>query len=214
VIFERTQRNSTYEEYVAASDLSAGERRQMEQYRQAHAEDPDLPRVPVGCKVTGIKEKGQYFLVYGGKESKRRSTGSYYTPDYIVQYIVENTLGPLVRGENREGEHKGVPLTSAEILDLKVLDPAMGSGHFLVAATEYLARAYGQAQIREGHDRDGAMDDKEFVRYKRMVAERCIYGVDINPMAVELAKLSMWLFTMDPQRPLSFLDHHLNAGTP
>ena len=64
VIFERTQGGSNYEEYVAASDLNAGERRAgVEQYRQAHAEDPDLPRVPAGCKVTGIKEKGQYYLV-------------------------------------------------------------------------------------------------------------------------------------------------------
>jgi Alw26I/Eco31I/Esp3I family type II restriction m6 adenine DNA methyltransferase len=212
VIFERKKNNQKYEEYVAASELSATERRQLEEYRRARAENPEFPSLPRGCSVTGVKEPGQYFLVYGGKESKRKSSGSYYTPDYIVQYIVENTLGPLVRGENREGDKQNVPLNADEILNLKVLDPAMGSGHFLVAATEYLARAYGQALIREGRDSDGAMSDAEFIRYKRMVAERCIYGVDINPMAVELAKLSLWLFTMDPQRPLSFLDHHLKCG--
>jgi type I restriction-modification system DNA methylase subunit len=212
VIFERKKNNQKYEEYVAASELSAAERQQLEDYRRARAENPEFPSLPRGCSVTGVKEPGQYFLVYGGKESKRKSSGSYYTPNYIVQYIVENTLGPLVRGENREGDKQNVLLTADEILDLKVLDPAMGSGHFLVAATEYLARAYGQALIREGRDSDGAMSDAEFIRYKRMVAERCIYGVDINPMAVELAKLSLWLFTMDPQRPLSFLDHHLKCG--
>ncbi|NWF79169.1 MAG: N-6 DNA methylase, partial [Chloroflexi bacterium] len=212
VIFERKKNNQKYEEYVAASELSAAERKQLEEYRRARAENPEFPSLPRGCSVTGVKEPGQYFLVFGGKESKRKSSGSYYTPDYIVQYIVESTLGPLVRGENREGDKQNVPLNADEILDLKVLDPAMGSGHFLVAATEYLARAYGQALIREGRDSDGAMSDAEFIRYKRMVAERCIYGVDINPMAVELAKLSLWLFTMDPQRPLSFLDHHLKCG--
>jgi type I restriction-modification system DNA methylase subunit len=212
VIFERKKNSQKYEEYVAASELKPAESEQLAEYRQARAENPEFPSLPRGCSVTGVKEPGQYFLVYGGKESKRKSSGSYYTPDYIVQYIVENTLGPLVRGENREGDKQNVPLTADEILNLKVLDPAMGSGHFLVAATEYLARAYGQALIREGRDSDGAMSDAEFIRYKRMVAERCIYGVDINPMAVELAKLSLWLFTMDPQRPLSFLDHHLKCG--
>lgn len=212
VIFQRTKNNQKYEEYVAASKLSDAERKQLDDYRRAREENPEFPSRPRGCNVTGVKEPGQYFLVYGGKESQRKSSGSYYTPDYIVQYIVENTLGPLVRGENREGDQKDVPLTADEILELKVLDPAMGSGHFLVAATEYLARAYGQALIRAGRDSDGMMSDQEFTRYKRIVAERCIYGVDINSMAVELAKLSLWLFTMDPQRPLSFLKHHLKPG--
>ena len=104
------------------------------------------------------------------------------------------------------------PLRSAEILALKVLDPAMGSGHFLVAVTEYLARAYRDARLAEGAIPDEGQADQEFIRYKRIIAERCMYGVDVNEMAVELAKLSMWLFTMDPGRPLSFLDHHLTRG--
>ena len=81
-----------------------------------------------------------------------------------------------------------------------------------MAATEYLARAYRDASLREGKVPHEAQPDQDFVRYKRMIAERCIYGTDINPMAVELAKLSMWLFTMDPGRPLSFLDHHFKCG--
>lgn len=209
VVMKRGTGNKVYEEYVPVSELKAEERQQLQAYREATEENPKLPR---GCKVVGVKPQGSYFLVYGGRESKRKSSGSYYTPDYIVQYIVENTLGPLVRGENREGELKDKSLTANEILELKVLDPAMGSGHFLVAATEFLARAYGEALIKEGRDDDGVMSDEEFVRYKRIVAERCIYGVDLNPMAVELAKLSMWLFTMDRNRPLSFLNHHLKLG--
>ncbi|MGA9771158.1 MAG: N-6 DNA methylase [Blastocatellia bacterium] len=205
-------RRDKYEEYTLVSELDKAEQEQLRVWREAKDENPDNPQLPRSCKITDLKEKGQYFLVYGGRESKRKSSGSYYTPDYIVQYIVESTLGPLVRGENREGELKDVPLTADEILELKVLDPAMGSGHFLVAATEYLARAYGEALLREGRDQDGVVSEEESIRYKRMVAERCIYGVDINQMAVELAKLSLWLFTMDRGRPLSFLNHHLKYG--
>lgn len=215
VILRRGSSGKTYEEYVPISELKLEEAQQLAAWRTAIEEDEEdlkSPRLPRGCKVTGVKTAGSYFLVYGGRESKRKSSGSYYTPDYIVQYIIENTLGPLVRGENREGELKDVQLTPEEILDLKVLDPAMGSAHFLVAATEFLARAYGEAMIRAGRDIDGVISEDEFIRYKRMVAERCIYGVDANLMAVELAKLSMWLFTMDKNRPLSFLNHHLKCG--
>jgi hypothetical protein len=210
VIMLRGTSGKVYEEYVVISELDDKERQQLADWRAAVEEDPEFPRLPKGCKVRGVKEAGSYFLVYGGRESKRKSSGSYYTPDYIVQYIVENTLGSLVRGENREGELKDVPLTPNEILELKVLDPAMGSAHFLVAATEFLAKAYKKAKQLESQNTDD--NDKEFTRYKRIIAERCIYGVDLNPMAVELAKLSMWLFTMDSSRPLSFLNHHLKCG--
>jgi len=229
VVMSRGSGKKNYEEYVPISQLNKKEQKQLQTWLEAVEENPENPKVPRGCNVCGLKKQSQYFLVYGGRESKRKSSGSYYTPDYIVQYIVENTLGPLIRGECRPKREKGYlknhrklsietepvregPLESDEILELKVLDPAMGSGHFLVAATEYLARGYGAALIREGKDDDGVMSDNEFTRYKRLVAERCIYGVDINPLAVELAKLSIWLFTMDPGRPLSFLNHHLKCG--
>ncbi|HWN98055.1 MAG TPA: N-6 DNA methylase, partial [Blastocatellia bacterium] len=211
-VITRGSGSKTADEYASVSELSRDEKQQLKEWQEAVDENPDNPRLPRGCKIAGFKEKGRYFLVFGGRESKRKSSGSYYTPDYIVQYIVDNTIGPLLRGEQSEADMKDVPLTSDQILDLKILDPAMGSGHFLVAATEYLARAYGDALIREGKDKNGMMSDEEFIRYKRMIAERCIYGVDINEMAVELAKLSIWLFTMDRGRPLSFLDHHLKRG--
>jgi type I restriction-modification system DNA methylase subunit len=226
VVMKRGSGGKAYEEYVPVAALAGSEKQQLLAWRQAMEENPDNPQPPRDCKVTGLREKGSYFLVHGGRESKRKSSGSYYTPDYIVQYIVENTLGPLVRGECRPkplsdelkrigAKEKPVPtgpLSSDEILDLKVLDPAMGSGHFLVAATEYLARSYGEVLLREGQIAGGVISDDELVRHKRMIVERCIYGVDINPMAVELAKLSLWLFTMDRSRPLSFLDHHLKCG--
>jgi hypothetical protein len=232
VIMKSGSGRDTAEDYVALAELTREQKQQLTAWREAVEENPGNPRLSRGCKVTGHKEKGQYYLVYGGRESKRKSSGSYYTPDYIVQYIVENTLGPLVRGDCRlqpealseeierelkkigatKGGRRTGPLTSDEILELKVLDPAMGSGHFLVAATEFLARAYQERCIGEGKTPREAAAEQEFIRAKRMIAERCIYGVDSNPMAVELAKLSTWLFTMDPGRPLSFLDHHLKCG--
>ena len=203
--------NNRYEEYVTALELKAKELEDFNAYKKAIEEDSDNPIVAGRSKVTGVKNAGQYFLVSGGRDSKRKSSGSYYTPDYIVQYIVDNTLGPLVRGETRQGDLKDKPLNPNEILSLKVLDPAMGSGHFLVAATEFLARAYGKA-VRTQPNQDNVTKKDEFTRHKRIVAERCIYGVDLNPMAVELSKLSMWLFTMDRDRPLSFLNHHFKCG--
>jgi hypothetical protein len=93
-----------------------------------------------------------------------------------------------------------------------VIDPAMGSGAFLVAAVHFLAEAYGQARIAEGLDADHLIDDEERAAYRRVVVERCIYGVDKNPMAVELAKVSLWLATASADRPLSFLDAKLRCG--
>jgi len=216
------------EEYKTLAALDRTEKAQLTAWEEAVEENPDTPRLPRGCKISGRVEMGRYYLVFGGRESKRKSSGSYYTPDYVVQYLVENTLGPLVRGECRplpdriteepkapgwkNEPQKTGPLNSAELLALKVLDPAMGSGHFLVAATEYLARAYRDARLREGQMTQETTADQDFVRCKRLVGERCVYGLDANPMAVELAKLSMWLFTMDPGRPLSFLDHNLRCG--
>jgi type I restriction-modification system DNA methylase subunit len=224
VVFKRGAGNRTTEEYKSVSDLTTDELKQLKAYRQALEDDAENPHPPRGCKITKIIEQGKYYLVYGGRGSKRKSSGSYYTPDYIVEHIVEHTLGPIVRGECRhhlapaqrgleEASKRDVrPLTSSEILELKVLDPAMGSGHFLLAATDYLARAYGEACVREGKDGGVVMPDDCLLRYRRMVAEQCIYGIDINPMSVELAKLSMWLFTMHKGRPLSFLDHHFRTG--
>jgi len=132
---------------------------------------------------------------------ERKATGSYYTPQYIVEYIVEHTLGPLVE------EASGQALVDA-VLNLKVLDPSMGSGHFLVEATEFLALALATDPNVETE----STVEEDLTHWKRRVVERCIYGVDKNPLAVELAKLSLWLATVAADRPLSFLDHHLKCG--
>ena len=131
---------------------------------------------------------------------ERKVTGSYYTPDYIVRYIVENTLGPLCESK-----------TVDEILSLKILDPATGSGHFLVGVVDYLAEEL-ITHPSAAHMTETASDETELAYWRRRVVESCVYGVDLNLMAVELAKLSLWLHTVAKGEPLSFLDHHIRCG--
>ena len=133
--------------------------------------------------------------------TQRKATGSFYTPQPVAQYVVRRALGPLVDDAPPE-----------RILDLKVLDPAMGSGAFLVAACEYLAHAYEAALIRGGGCHPSDLGPAEHASIRRTVAERCLFGVDLNPMAVQLGRLSLWLLTLAADRPLTFLDHHLQAG--
>src|SRR5262249_13781417 len=111
------------------------------------------------------------------------------------------TLGPLV-----------LNATPEQILQLRIVDPAMGSGAFLVAACRYLAEAYEAALVRHGSCTAADFGDAERLAAKRTIAERCLYGVDLNPMAVQLARLSLWLATLAADRPLTFLDHHLQTG--
>ena len=143
------------------------------------------------------QEGGVYLLTDNGE---RKATGSYYTPDYIVRYIVENTLAPLCEGK-----------TVDEILSLKVLDPATGSGHFLVGVVDYLAEEL-ITHPDAPHMTQAGSEETELAYWRRRVVESCVYGVDLNPMAVELAKLSLWLHTVAKGQPLSFLDHHIRCG--
>ena len=164
-----------------------------------------------------VKQPGQVYLRTGNNE--RKVTGSYYTPDYIVRFIVEKTLEPLLvditarhadldeSGEWRVRDGHADALVN-EVLALNVLDPATGSGHFIVDATAYMAEWLRNLNLRP----DDLGQEDELVYWKRLVAGACVYAVDINPLAVELAKLSMWLTTLAQGRPLSFLDHHLRVG--
>jgi type II restriction/modification system DNA methylase subunit YeeA len=95
------------------------------------------------------------------------------------------------------------------LLSVNVLDPSMGSGHFLVEATDFIARALVELGLPPPADAAGESD---LAYWRRRVAQNCIYGVDVNPLAVELAKLSLWLTTVARGKPLSFLDHHLRCG--
>lgn len=245
---------------------------------------------PVDNENKAKIKKGELYLT--NDKSERKATGSYYTPDYIVQYIVKNSIEPLIqeklqefenwkntlktknKGELRKlikeceitfdpklydskGKVKGEKNINAyrnallsvkdpaeAILKLKILDPAMGSGHFLVGAVDYLAdrileilaetsdknyfgrevyrsplldkledirnRILEKAQKEDYIIDETKLEDKNLI--KRIILKRCIYGVDVNPLAVELAKVSLWLHTFTTGAPLSFLDHHLKCG--
>jgi len=139
--------------------------------------------------------------------NQRKTSGSYYTPDSLVQCLLDSALDPVV-----EQAIKGKSAGEAEkaILALKVCDPAVGSGHFLVGAAHRLAKhlAFVRAQ---------ALGESEpsplyYQRALRDVIGHCLYGVDVNPMAAELCRVSLWLEAIEPGKPLSFLDHHIRVG--
>ncbi|MFZ6006988.1 MAG: Eco57I restriction-modification methylase domain-containing protein [Nitrospirota bacterium] len=158
-------------------------------------------------------DKGK--VVLKNDKGERKATGAYYTPDYIVKYIVENTLTPILKeiDERIKKENKGIKdnFFAKEVLQLNICDPAMGSGHFLVEAVQYLADEIAYHPTTEIKTPKGETED-EINYWKRKVVESCIYGVDIKELAVELAKLSLWLKTVDKSQPLNFLDHHLRCG--
>ena len=137
----------------------------------------------------------------------RKTSGSYYTPDVLVQSLLDTALDPVVeaalRGKTGEEAERA-------ILDLKVCDPAVGSGHFLVGAAHRLARHL--ARVRAHTAGESEPSPLLYQHALRDVIGRCLYGVDINPMAAELCRVSLWLEALEPGKPLSFLDHHIRVG--
>ncbi len=147
-------------------------------------------------------------IVLQPSEERRRS-GSHYTPRELTEPIVRTTLEPIL---NRLREEQGgVPLPG-QILNLKVCDPAMGSGAFLVEACRQLADALVDAWRAHDAVPNIPPDETETIFARRLIAQRCLYGVDRNPVAVDLAKLSLWLITLARDHPLTFLDHALRHG--
>jgi type I restriction-modification system DNA methylase subunit len=170
------------------------------------------------------------FIVTTG--SDRRETGTHYTPKSLTEAIVAETLTPV----GYVGPAEGTPReqwalkSPAELLDLKICDPAMGSGAFLVQACRWLSdrlveawsqvEATGKTVSVDGEVLDAGVAKEPLPRdseartviARRLIAERCLYGVDLNPLAVELAKLSIWLVTLAKDRPFGFLDHNLRCG--
>ncbi|WP_328506671.1 Eco57I restriction-modification methylase domain-containing protein [Streptomyces sp. NBC_00391] len=156
------------------------------------------------------------------RSGNRRDTGTHYTPKALAEEVVEHTLAPLCYAPGpAEGAEQGVwqAKSADELLKLRILDPAMGSGAFLVSACRYLSDRVVEAWLREPElppeiAKDVDRDDHEQLHQiaRRLVADRCLYGVDRDPMAVELAKLSLWLVTLAKGRPFSFLDHALRCG--
>ncbi len=139
---------------------------------------------------------------------ERRKSGSHYTPRALTEPIVRTTLEPIL-DRLREGDSSPRP---EQILGLKVCDPAMGSGAFLVEACRQLGDALVEAWSVHGGRPQLPADEDEVVLARRMVAQRCLYGVDRNPVAVDLAKMSLWLVTLAREHALTFVDHALRHG--
>ena len=145
------------------------------------------------------------FAEFAGNE--RKTSGSYYTPDSLVQCLLDSALDPVVE-EALQGK-SGADAEQA-ILNLKVCDPAVGSGHFLVGAAHRLARHL--ARVRANSQGESEPSPLLYQQALRDVIGRCLYGVDINPMSAELCRVSLWLEALEPGKPLSFLDHHIQVG--
>ncbi len=187
------------------------------------------PRVTAGAESVDGRDIPPHTFFLDPRGTARKTTGSYYTHPSLVNALIESALMPVLEdrvkttvgtnGYTASPKGEGLSLNlealtseqkdAAEnaILSLKVCDPAMGSGHFLIAANNALALRL--AQIRSGDDYPA---ERELRRARRDVLAHCIYGVDLNPMAVELCKVSLWINAAVDDAPLSFLDHHLKCG--
>lgn len=187
-------------------------------------------------------------LVLTDQNGENQRHGIFYTPDWVVSYLIRTTLDPLLARINESEEVKKAANAKTDeerrtdafalgVLGMNLVDPAMGSGHFLVRSVEYLAaRIFKHPSTRRKTERivtsgegkrlkadiekEGriavaaglSQEEAELAYWRRRVVEACIYGVDLNPMAVELAKLSLWLTCIAVDEPLNFLDHHLRHG--
>ncbi|MGW1090915.1 Eco57I restriction-modification methylase domain-containing protein [Streptomyces sp. NPDC002596] len=147
--------------------------------------------------------------------NSRKTTGSYYTPSSLIECLLDTTLDPVIDDAAKRGEQRateaGRPDPAddivAELLSLTICDPACGSGHFLVASARRIAKRV--ASVRERNP-EPTVDAMRHALHE--VVARCVYGVDLNPMAVELAKVSLWLEAMEPGKALGFLDAHVKRG--
>lgn len=149
--------------------------------------------------VPQITEQGEVFDFAGGAEARgnaRKISGSYYTPDSLVQALLDTALNPLLEQAEAEGGAEA-------ILKLRIIDPACGSGHFLLGAARRMATRVAQLRDPDAPDYQAAMRD---------VVRLCVHGVDRNPMAVELAKVALWIEAVEPGKPLAFLDANIRCG--
>ena len=145
------------------------------------------------------EDEGRTFCFAGGAEARgnaRKVSGSYYTPDSLVQCLLDSALDPVLERAEAEGG-------ADAILELNVIDPACGSGHFLLGAARRMATRVAQLRNPDAPDYNAAMRD---------VVRNCIHGVDRNPMAIELAKVALWIESVEPGKPLGFLDANIQCG--
>lgn len=155
--------------------------------------------------VPQITKDGRQFAFATGGETKgnaRKTSGSYYTPDSLVQVLLDSALDPVIK--DTIAMHPENPVDA--LLNLSIVDPACGSGHFLLAAARRLASHVARISA------NGTPSASEYRHALRQVVGRCIYGVDLNPMAVELCKVSLWMEAVEPGLPLTFLNSHIQHG--
>ena len=185
-----------------------------------------------GDTVLGVGD-----VYFADDKGERKASGSYYTPEDVVQYIVKNTVSPKLEERRspvlpilevarrmcefaatpeertqleRYADNNVLETVNREILGLRFLDPAMGSGHFLVAAAQLTTDfCLETLNLSDWANEDVSTDP---ALWKRRVVERCLYGVDKNSLAVDLAKLALWIASASQGKPLTFLDHHLKTG--
>jgi Eco57I restriction-modification methylase/N-6 DNA Methylase len=153
----------------------------------------------------GLETGATGFSFAKGDESKdnvRKRSGSYYTPDVLVQLLLDAALDPVIDAAVKANSGREV----SALLDLDIIDPACGSGHFLLAAGRRIAQRIVQIE------NPGAPSDENYRHALREVARHCLYGVDRNPLAVELCKVALWIETVEPGKPLSFLDGRIREG--
>lgn len=196
-----------------------------------------------GMKYERIIDEGELYLSAGGLA--RKGTGSYFTPEKIVKFLVKKGLEPIFADREKRfaelyqkwrnsGDKEAGEKSTEALLDIQVVDPAMGSGHFLVNVVDEITKwimgvldKYPDAPLEREieEDRKRIIEEQKSKRIeldtdlltfnvilKRMVMKRCVFGVDINPLAVELAKVSLWLDSFTIGTPLTFLDHHIRTG--
>ncbi len=178
----------------------------MDDNRRVRINWRDMATEELGSVYEGLLElvpvrddHGRTFAFAGGAEARgnaRKISGSYYTPDSLVQTLLNSALEPVLDQAEAEGG-------ADAILSLNVIDPACGSGHFLLGAARRMATRVAQLRDNDAPDYPAAMRD---------VARNCIHGVDRNPMAVELAKVALWIETVEPGKPLGFLDANIQCG--
>lgn len=183
--------------------------------------DRDGPYRPCRAGETALVKRGRIYL--HNRSGARKASGSYFTPAFAIDRLLDEALEPAVTQHLARLDGLDETAAGERFFDFRVADIAMGSGHFLVAALGRVERRFAEylatrplAQVRAELDRLRAAAGSEAVEdgrlMRRLIARRCIYGVDLNPIAVELARLSVWLETFVPGLPLPLLEHHLIPG--
>lgn len=203
VLTEATVDNATLLSAVRALSIvqPKGQARRSVDFRHLGAEELGSIYESLLELVPRRDPVSQTFSLETAAGNDRKTTGSYYTPSDLVDLVLDTALDPVLDDAEKQRDPE------AALLAVTVCDPAIGSGHFMVAAARRIATRLARVRTEEVDPTPATLSDAV-----HEVVARCIYGVDVNPMAADLAKVSLWLEAMSPGRPLSFLDHHIKVG--